>query len=75
MTPPAPLGVYIHWPYCARICPYCDFNVLRDRGRGEEQRALKDAILADHFWLCLKTDLKGKPITRLYPISHNAASR
>ena len=42
-----PLGVYIHWPYCARICPYCDFNVLRDRGRGEEQRALKTAILAD----------------------------
>lgn len=42
-----PLGVYIHWPYCARICPYCDFNVLRDRGRGEEQRALKAAILAD----------------------------
>ena len=47
MTPLAPLGVYIHWPYCARICPYCDFNVLRDRGRGAEQRALKDAILAD----------------------------
>ncbi|MDO8798839.1 radical SAM family heme chaperone HemW [Phenylobacterium sp.] len=41
------LGVYIHWPYCARICPYCDFNVLRDRGREVEQRALKDAILAD----------------------------
>ena len=42
-----PLGVYIHWPYCARICPYCDFNVLRDRGRGAEQLALKNAILAD----------------------------
>ena len=42
-----PLGVYIHWPYCARICPYCDFNVLRDRGRGAEQLALKDAVLAD----------------------------
>ncbi|MES2722030.1 MAG: coproporphyrinogen-III oxidase family protein, partial [Pseudomonadota bacterium] len=41
------LGVYIHWPYCARICPYCDFNVLRDRGRGAEQLALKAAILAD----------------------------
>ena len=41
------LGVYIHWPYCARICPYCDFNVLRDRGRSAEQRALMDAILAD----------------------------
>ena len=22
-----PLGVYIHWPFCSAICPYCDFNV------------------------------------------------
>ena len=22
-----PLGVYVHWPFCAAICPYCDFNV------------------------------------------------
>jgi putative oxygen-independent coproporphyrinogen III oxidase len=44
---PAPLGVYVHWPYCARICPYCDFNVVRDRRRAEEQAALGDAILAD----------------------------
>jgi putative oxygen-independent coproporphyrinogen III oxidase len=41
------LGVYIHWPYCARICPYCDFNVYRDRGRAAEQRVLVDAILTD----------------------------
>ena len=47
MTDPPPLGVYVHWPYCARICPYCDFNVVRDRGRTEEQRALADAIVAD----------------------------
>jgi oxygen-independent coproporphyrinogen-3 oxidase len=44
---PAPLGVYIHWPYCARICPYCDFNVVRDRGRSAEQAQLADAIVAD----------------------------
>lgn len=25
-------GVYVHWPFCTRICPYCDFNVYRDRG-------------------------------------------
>lgn len=42
-----PIGVYVHWPYCARICPYCDFNVFRDRGRGGEQAALLDAILDD----------------------------
>jgi len=26
-----PLAVYIHWPYCARICPYCDFNVYKQK--------------------------------------------
>ncbi len=47
MTDRTELGVYVHWPYCARICPYCDFNVVRDRGRTEEQAALADAIVAD----------------------------
>ncbi len=46
MSEPAPLGVYVHWPYCARICPYCDFNVVRDRGQAE-QAALVEAIVAD----------------------------
>jgi putative oxygen-independent coproporphyrinogen III oxidase len=23
---PAPLGVYVHWPFCKSKCPYCDFN-------------------------------------------------
>lgn len=43
---PPPLGVYVHWPYCAKICPYCDFNVYRVR-RAEEPAALAQAILAD----------------------------
>ena len=49
MTDDRPEGValYVHWPYCARICPYCDFNVVRDRGRRVEQAALVEAILAD----------------------------
>jgi oxygen-independent coproporphyrinogen-3 oxidase len=47
MTDLPPLGVYVHWPYCARICPYCDFNVYRDRGRTDEQAALAQAIVAD----------------------------
>ena len=29
------LGLYLHWPYCARICPYCDFNVYRPKGDDE----------------------------------------
>ena len=51
MTSLLPLGLYVHWPYCARICPYCDFNVFKDpkakeRG-GEEPDALAAAIVAD----------------------------
>lgn len=46
MTTPPPLGVYVHWPYCARICPYCDFNVHRMR-RAEEPAALARAIAVD----------------------------
>jgi oxygen-independent coproporphyrinogen-3 oxidase len=40
------LGIYVHWPYCARICPYCDFNVFKDRAGGE-QGELARAIVAD----------------------------
>ena len=47
MTEPDTVALYVHWPYCARICPYCDFNVVRDRGRTAEQAALADAIVAD----------------------------
>ena len=46
-APPSSLALYVHWPYCARICPYCDFNVVSDRGRVEEQAGLVQAILAD----------------------------
>jgi putative oxygen-independent coproporphyrinogen III oxidase len=46
LTDLPPLGLYIHWPYCARICPYCDFNVALDRRAGEAQR-LAEAIVDD----------------------------
>ena len=37
------LAVYIHWPYCARICPYCDFNVYKQK----RDDGLLGAILTD----------------------------
>ena len=54
--PPPDLGVYVHWPFCARICPYCDFNVVRDRGQVDRKAALTDAILAD---LAAQAELTG----------------
>jgi putative oxygen-independent coproporphyrinogen III oxidase len=56
LDPGSDVGLYVHWPYCARICPYCDFNVVRDRGRTEEQAVLVEAILAD---LRAQRDLTG----------------
>jgi len=47
LDPGTDIAVYVHWPYCAKICPYCDFNVVRDRGRTEEQARLVAAILDD----------------------------
>ncbi|MEN0653366.1 MULTISPECIES: radical SAM family heme chaperone HemW [Hyphobacterium] len=50
----APLGLYIHWPYCRRICPYCDFNVYKARGHDTD---LTDALIAD---LAGWADIAGK---------------
>lgn len=42
-------GIYVHWPYCAAICPYCDFNVYRPRGAASEPLlAAIEADLAAH---------------------------
>ncbi|OQW60075.1 MAG: hypothetical protein A4S17_10835 [Proteobacteria bacterium HN_bin10] len=38
-------GLYVHWPYCSAICPYCDFNVYR--ARGADNAPLLEAIASD----------------------------
>jgi putative oxygen-independent coproporphyrinogen III oxidase len=41
----APLGVYVHWPFCKSKCPYCDFNShVRD---GVEQERWGAALLKE----------------------------
>ncbi len=53
-TEPAPFGVYVHVPFCASRCDYCDFATWTDRGhlvdayvdacvRDLERRALPEA--------------------------------
>ncbi|MFZ0552664.1 MAG: radical SAM protein, partial [Steroidobacteraceae bacterium] len=32
-----PLALYVHFPWCVRKCPYCDFNSHTLRGELEEQ--------------------------------------
>jgi len=36
--PSAGFGVYVHWPFCASKCPYCDFNSHVRAGGIDEAR-------------------------------------
>ena len=38
MNGPAGFGVYVHWPFCAAKCPYCDFNSHVRHGGVDEAR-------------------------------------
>lgn len=41
-------GLYVHWPYCTQICPYCDFNVYaaKDRDRAPLLAAMREDLKA-----------------------------
>lgn len=49
-TTDAGFGVYVHWPFCAAKCPYCDFN-SHVRHRPVDQKRFLEAFKAEiaHF--------------------------
>jgi oxygen-independent coproporphyrinogen-3 oxidase len=46
-----PLSLYVHWPWCVRKCPYCDFNSHESRGGIPESDYLA-ALIADLDAVC-----------------------
>jgi putative oxygen-independent coproporphyrinogen III oxidase len=57
------LSLYVHFPWCVRKCPYCDFNSHTLHGELPE-RAYIDALLQD---LSLQADLvRGRPLQSIF---------
>jgi len=45
-TPP-PLALYVHFPWCVKKCPYCDFNSHTAQGNTIPESVYLDAVIAD----------------------------
>ena len=46
LTAPPPLALYVHWPWCVKKCPYCDFNSHENRTAIDDAAYLA-ALIAD----------------------------
>jgi len=42
-----PIGVYVHFPYCLKKCPYCDFVSFARAREAIDHRGYADAVLAE----------------------------
>ena len=56
-------GVYIHWPFCAAKCPYCDFNSHVRHGGVDEAR-FKASYLAEMAYFASLQP--GQPVRSIF---------
>ena len=42
-----PLSLYVHWPWCVRKCPYCDFNSHALTSSCDPSHQYIDALIHD----------------------------
>ncbi|MCB4800416.1 oxygen-independent coproporphyrinogen-3 oxidase [Methylobacterium brachiatum] len=62
-TRDAGFGIYLHWPFCAAKCPYCDFN-SHVRHAGVDQPRFLDAFRAEIAHNAARTP--GRTVTSIF---------
>ncbi|MCJ2091267.1 radical SAM family heme chaperone HemW [Methylobacterium sp. J-072] len=62
-TRDAGFGIYLHWPFCAAKCPYCDFNSHVRHG-GVDQPRFLDAFRAEIAHSAARTP--GRTVTSIF---------
>lgn len=60
-----PLSLYVHWPWCVRKCPYCDFNShALPTCQTEATRTYMSALIAD--MKASRTLIENRPLKSIF---------
>lgn len=61
---PTPFSLYLHFPYCAHRCPYCDFNVHVRKEVPEKEYV--QAILTEARQRLSEPEWEGRPVSSIF---------
>lgn len=61
---PEAFSLYLHLPYCARRCPYCDFNTYVVHSMPEQRYV--EAVLREMAWASDEPSWQGRRITTVF---------
>ncbi len=59
------LAVYVHIPYCARKCAYCDFNSYDRFGEPQVERYIR-ALRREMALAARRPEVTGRPVTSVF---------